>query len=109
MNTEVRLDVKGILIDRENPEVAKAADEILEGLDNRYDSMSIVERQETIGRELFRRISRLRANNVIIRVTGVTVSDASERYFRYEDVMKAARTGLQYGVIRYRLWLYESL
>lgn len=99
LNTEVRLDVKGILIDRENQEVAKAADEILEGLDNRYDSMSIVERQETIGRELFRRISRLRANNVIIRVTGVTVSDASERYFRYEDVMKAARTGLQYGVI----------
>ncbi|QYN80139.1 chaperonin groEL [Kosakonia phage Kc263] len=99
LKSMVTLRVNGIAISKEDSIVAEAADKILEGLDARYDAMSIVERQQVVGRELFRRLSRLRANNVIIRVTGVTTSDMNERYYRYEDVMKAAKTGLQYGVI----------
>nr|6HDD_A Chain A, Putative chaperonin GroEL [Pseudomonas phage OBP]6HDD_B Chain B, Putative chaperonin GroEL [Pseudomonas phage OBP]6HDD_C Chain C, Putative chaperonin GroEL [Pseudomonas phage OBP]6HDD_D Chain D, Putative chaperonin GroEL [Pseudomonas phage OBP]6HDD_E Chain E, Putative chaperonin GroEL [Pseudomonas phage OBP]6HDD_F Chain F, Putative chaperonin GroEL [Pseudomonas phage OBP]6HDD_G Chain G, Putative chaperonin GroEL [Pseudomonas phage OBP] len=90
---------KGILLDKSIEEVESRADSILEGLDNRYEALGIIERQTPIGRELNRRIGRLRANNVTIKVTGVTVSDASERWARYEDVMKAARTGQQFGVI----------
>ena len=95
----VTLKVNGIHISKEDPVISDAADKILEGLDNRYNDMTLMDRQQVVGRDLFRRISRLRANNVIIRVTGVTESDTSERYYRYEDVMKAANTGLQYGVI----------
>lgn len=93
------IKANGIYIDKEEKEVSEVADKILADLDIRYDAMTIIDRQTVIGRELFRRISRLRANNVTIMVTGVTDSDAMERYYRYEDVMKAASTGLQYGVL----------
>lgn len=89
----------GVLMNKTNEEIEARADKILEGLDNRYDQLGIIERQTPVGRELNRRIARLRANNVTIKVTGVTASDASERWARYEDVMKAARTGQQFGVI----------
>lgn len=96
---EFYLRSTGIYISKEQEVVNDRANEILEGIDYRYNTLGIVERQNPVGRELFHRISRLRANNVNIHVTGVTVSDAMERYYRYEDVMKAASTGLQYGVI----------
>lgn len=89
----------GIMMNKGTPALAAIADKILEGLDNRYSTLGIIDRQTPIGRELNRRIGRLRANNVTIKVTGVTPSDASERYYRYEDVMKAARTGQQFGII----------
>jgi Chaperonin GroEL (HSP60 family) len=90
---------RGFFIDGKQPDVAKITNEILAPLDERYKEMGAVERATVIGMSLFKRISRLRANNVTIRVTGITDSDASERYYRYEDVMKAARTGLQFGVL----------
>ncbi|EBY9763916.1 hypothetical protein D5W64_12455 [Salmonella enterica subsp. enterica serovar Saintpaul] len=98
-HAEVIMHESGILFDKEEDAVGKVIPDILELLDERYEAMSIVDRQTPVGRELFRRISRLRANNVTLKVTGVTPSDASERYYRYEDVMKAARTGQQFGVI----------
>lgn len=98
-DVNVTLKVKGISLDKADPNVEERADHLLKGMDVRYNEMTIVDRQQVIGRELFRRISRLRANNIIIEVTGVTESDATERYYRYEDVMKAANTGLQYGVL----------
>lgn len=90
---------RGLYIDQSSEHVVDTLPAILQPLDERYESMTVVERQHVIGRTLFSRISRLRANNVTIRVTGVTDSDAMERYYRYEDVMKAARTGLQFGVL----------
>lgn len=91
--------IGGMKFDKTEERVQEIADSILESLDARYERQSIVDRQLPVGRELFRRISRLRANNVTLKVTGVTPSDATERYYRYEDVMKAARTGQQFGVI----------
>ena len=98
-DVELVLHAVGVLINSVDTVVAKRTAEMLIGLDERYERQSIIDRQTPIGRELFRRISRLRANNVTIKVTGVTASDATERYYRYEDVMKAAHTGQQYGVI----------
>lgn len=89
----------GFYISKEDPTVEAKANKILKDLDNRYESMLVSDRQLPVGRELFKRISRLRGNNVTIMITGVTGSDMMERYYRYEDVMKAAGTGLQYGVI----------
>ena len=97
--TAIMLHSNGILIDKSQDHVNVIASKILEDLDARYERQSIIDRQTPIGRELFRRISRLRANNVILSVSGVTPSDATERYYRYEDVMKAARTGQEFGVI----------
>jgi len=93
------IHARGLFINGEQPSVKEAADKILEDLDVRYNELSVVERGTPIGNALFTRISCLRANNVTIKVTGVTESDTMERYYRYEDVMKAARTGLQYGVL----------
>lgn len=90
---------RGLFIDAEQEKVKEAAAQILNDLDERYEKLTVVERGTPIGNALFTRISCLRANNVIIKVTGVTESDTMERYYRYEDVMKAARTGLQYGVL----------
>lgn len=98
-DVEFILGRTGILMDKSNETVSGRADTILETLVPRYDALGIVERQTPVGRELNRRLGRLRANNVMIKVTGVTVSDATERYYRYEDVMKAARTGQQFGII----------
>lgn len=93
------LGVTGLLIDKEAPGIAEVAEEILEGLDLRWSQLTIVERQTPIGLNLGRRIARLRANNIIVKVSGVTPSDATERYYRYEDASKAAQTGQQFGVI----------
>lgn len=79
--------------------VHSRSEELLVGLEARYDTLSILDKQTVIGTELFRRIGRLRGNNVTIRVTGTVPSEATERYYRYEDVMKAARTGLEFGVL----------
>lgn len=97
--TDVYFHTTGILLDKDNQTVKDISDDILTDLDPRYEAMSVIDRQAAIGLDLFRRISRLRANNVIINVSGITPSDATERYYRYEDVMKAARTGQQFGVI----------
>lgn len=93
------VSVHGIQFDKNEPFVKYRADKVLELLDDRYSKFSIIDRQQPVGRDVNRRIGRLRANNVTISVSGVTVSDATERYYRYEDVMKAARTGLEFGVI----------
>lgn len=90
---------RGLSIESNQPSVKAAAEKILADLDVRYENLTLVERGTPIGNALFTRISCLRANNVIIKVTGITESDTMERYYRYEDVMKAARTGLQYGVL----------
>lgn len=93
------IKANGIYIDAKHQNAVSVLNALLKPLDERYEAMTVVERASVIGRVLFSRIGRLRANNVTIKVTGVTESDAMERYYRYEDVMKAARTGLQYGVL----------
>lgn len=90
---------KGLIMTDADEYVHGVATEILEGLDARYSKMSVIDRQTVIGKDLFRRISRLRANNITLKVTGITKGNATERLARYEDVMKAAKTGLHYGVI----------
>lgn len=93
------INARGVYVNAEQEGVREILERLLKPLDERYESMTVVDRATVIGRSLHDRIGRLRANNVTIKVTGVTDSDASERYYRYEDVMKAARTGLQYGVL----------
>ena len=93
------LTTGGIIIDKSEPGIEERAEHILEGLDNRYATLTVMDKQTPVGRSLFRRIGRLRANNVMIRVTGTVPSEATERYYRYEDVIKAARTGKEFGVI----------
>lgn len=88
-----------LAVTKDDDLVKQRAEPLLETLDERYEGFSIMDRQQPVGMEVARRIGRLRANNVTINVSGVTVSDAEERYYRYEDVMKAAKTGLQFGVI----------
>lgn len=97
--TEIILHTSGIMLNKGIPIVEERATRILVDLDARYEKQTITDRQTPVGRELFRRIARLRANNVTIKVTGVTPSNATERFYRYEDVMKAARTGQEFGVI----------
>uniref|UniRef100_A0AAU8KZN3 GroEL-like chaperonin n=1 Tax=Pantoea phage Survivor TaxID=3232176 RepID=A0AAU8KZN3_9CAUD len=99
IDVDVMLATAGIFLTKDNDLVKHRAEPILERLDERYESFSITDRQQPVGRDVARRIARLRANNVTINVSGVTQSDAEERYYRYEDVMKAARTGLEFGVI----------
>lgn len=93
------INARGVYVNSDQDGVTEVLDKLLKPLDERYEKMTVVDRATVIGRSLHERIGRLRANNITIKVTGVTESDASERYYRYEDVMKAARTGLQYGVI----------
>lgn len=93
------INARGVYVNAEQEGVSEVLEKILKPLDERYEAMTVVDRATVIGRSLHDRIGRLRANNITIKVTGVTDSDASERYYRYEDVMKAARTGLQYGVL----------
>lgn len=98
-NVRITLTTKGVVLHKEDKEVHDRAEEILAELTVRYEGLSTLDRQTPVGRALFRRIGRLRANNVLIRVTGTVPSEATERYYRYEDVIKAARTGLEFGVI----------
>lgn len=72
----------------------------------RYEAMSVLDRQKPIGRNLLDRISRLSGTNVIIKVTGEVPSDATERRDRFEDVIKAARTGRIYGILPGIGWGY---
>ncbi|QBZ70750.1 putative GroEL like chaperonine protein [Edwardsiella phage pEt-SU] len=99
LDVDLVLLAKLLAVTKDDELIKQRAEPILETLDERYDAFSIMDRQQPVGMEVARRIGRLRANNVIINVTGVTVSDTEERYYRYEDVMKAAKTGLQFGVI----------
>lgn len=96
---ELALVRDGIMFDKEQEHVEQVAESILSKLDERYNALGVVERQTPIGQELNRRIGRLRANNVQLRVTGTVPSEATERYYRYEDVMKAADTALEFGII----------
>lgn len=99
LDVTMYLTPDGLILSKEEDEIVKRSEGILETLDERYNNLSISDRQQPVGMEVARRTARLRANNVTIKVSGVTQSDAEERYFRYEDVMKAARTGLEFGVI----------
>lgn len=96
---EVTLAPKALMFNKATPSVEEIATRILEQIDQRYENMNIVDRQTPVGKELARRVGRLRANNVTLLVSGTVPSEASERYYRYEDVMKAATTALEFGVI----------
>lgn len=99
LDVDLMLTPGFLAVTKDDDLVQQRAEPLLETLDERYEGFSIMDRQQPVGLEVARRIGRLRANNVTINVSGVTVSDAEERYYRYEDVMKAAKTGLQFGVI----------
>lgn len=99
LDVDVVLMARFLAVTKDEQLIKDRAEPILELADGRYEALTIMDRQQPVGMELARRIGRLRANNVTINVSGVTVSDTEERYYRYEDVMKAAKTGLQFGVI----------
>lgn len=99
LDVDIVLMPRLLAVTKDEKLIAERAEPILELADSRYEALTIMDRQQPVGMELARRIGRLRANNVTINVSGVTVSDTEERYYRYEDVMKAAKTGLQFGVI----------
>lgn len=97
---------KGIVIDRNLPIAAERADKILSRLLPEFEMLDQAVRQKPLGLNLYRRIGILRGNNVKITVTGQTLSDCNERYYRYEDVMKAAKTAINFGVLPGIGWGY---
>lgn len=99
----------GVMFNKEDETVSAIADKILSELTPRYEKMNTMEKQTPIGLSLFTRISRYRANNVIIKVTGTVPSEATERYYRYEDAMKAAKTGSIYGILPGIGWAYLTV
>ncbi|UOX39506.1 60 kDa chaperonin [Aeromonas phage ZPAH34] len=93
------LGPNSLVVDQDNEWIKETAPKLVQELKKRYDVMNVIERQSPIGKNLFDRISRLTGNNIIIKVTGTVPSEASERYYRYEDAMKAAKTGVIYGIL----------
>ncbi|WNV45980.1 chaperone GroEL [Aeromonas phage AerS_266] len=93
------LGPNSMIVDQDDQWVKDTCLELVQELKKRYEVMNVIERQSPIGKNLFDRISRLTGNNIIIKVTGTVPSEASERYYRYEDAMKAARTGVIYGIL----------
>lgn len=96
---DFKLDKEGIKFDATVPVIKQRVDTILERLVPVFDAMSITEKATVLGKISQRRISRLRAENVTIVVSGMTEGEISERYFLYEDAVKAAQSSLRYGVI----------
>lgn len=91
---------KAIYIEQdENGHIQTTCDNLVAELSKRYDMMTVIDRQTPVGKNLFDRISRLSGNNVVIKVTGTVPSEATERYYRYEDAMKAAKTGITFGIL----------
>lgn len=91
---------KAIYIEQDNDgHVKTTCDNLVVELAKRYDMMTVIDRQTPVGKNLFDRISRLSGNNVVIKVTGTVPSEATERYYRYEDAMKAAKTGITFGIL----------
>ena len=97
---------KGVVIDRNQKLAADRADKILERIVPDYEALDQATRQKPLGMNTYTRIGILRGNNVKITVTGQTVSDCNERYYRYEDVMKAAKTAINFGVLPGIGWGY---
>lgn len=97
---------KGVVIDRNQKLAAERADKILERIVPDYEALDQATRQKPLGMNTYTRIGILRGNNVKITVTGQTVSDCNERYYRYEDVMKAAKTAINFGVLPGIGWGY---
>lgn len=89
----------GVHFDKNDNDVVSITSDIVKELEVIYKKMSVVQRATPVGKELFGRIGRLKANNVIIYVSGLIPSDTSERYYLYEDAIKAASSALNYGVI----------
>lgn len=96
---KVVLTSKGIVLDKDEEFISVRAEDRLEEIIPRYEALNTIDRQTPIGRSLFNRVGRLQANNITMSVTGAVPSEATERYYRYEDVMKAAKTGKEFGII----------
>ena len=103
------LTTQGVMFTKEDKTINERAESILSELVPRYEKMNVIDKQTPIGLSLFTRISRLRANNVTIKVTGTVPSEATERYYRYEDAMKAAKTGSIYGILPGIGWGYLTV
>lgn len=97
---------KGVVINRDQKLAAERADRILARIVPDYEALDQATRQKPLGMNTYARIGILRGNNVKITVTGQTVSDCNERYYRYEDVMKAAKTAINFGVLPGIGWGY---
>ena len=95
-----------VTIDHTSEHVIDTKKMIMEELTNRYHGMDVIARQSPVGKNVFDRISRLSGNNVVIKITGTVPAEAKERYYRYEDAMRAARTGVTFGVVPGIGWGY---
>lgn len=105
-DVEFALSPNGIVVERDQEPAEKRAQSILASIVPQYEGMDVAARQTPIGMSLMSRIGVLRGNNIIITVTGQTLSDMNERYYRYEDVMKAAKTAISFGVLPGIGWGY---
>lgn len=97
--TPFNLTIDKVTMDPDNTAIKGRVEPILKELNERYEKFDIIARNSPVARNVLDRIGRLTGNNITIKVTGTVPSEARERYYRYEDAMKAARTGLIYGVI----------
>lgn len=105
--TPMMITRNSIMFDREtNEHVNEICGGIVSELKARYDVLNVIDRQTPIGLSLMDRISRLSGSNIIIKVTGTVPSEAKERYYRFEDAIKAAKTGKIFGILPGIGWGY---
>ncbi|QDJ96938.1 chaperonin groEL [Aeromonas phage D3] len=100
------LSQDGVTIPRECEHVETRRKEMLEINTAQYEELDQATRQKAPGLMLFERIGILSGTNITVSVTGQTESDCSERYYRYEDVITAARSSLGFGVLPGIGWGY---
>ena len=99
INNPVSLEVTYLELSSELDVYKDRVKPIVERLESLYESMSVSERATVLAQHTYHRLSRLRAQNVTLFVSGTTTPELSERYYLYEDVVKAAASSLTYGVI----------
>lgn len=104
--TPVKIDYDGIHLDGENEVYKERAEQILSLLVPAYEESNVSERASLLGIHQFDRISRLRGTNVQLNISGMTDSEITERYYLYEDAVKAAASSLLYGVLPGIGWGY---
>lgn len=95
----INLDMHGVNFDASIERHAAKAQAILDEIEPVFEGMTITERANVLGKLLQNRIGRLRAENVLIIVSGMTDAEISERLYLYEDAVRVAETSLRFGVI----------
>jgi len=103
------LDISGLYLDPKDDVVKERIEKILSRIEPVYTGMNFTEKASYVGKFLFMRISRLKAGNVTIIVSGMTKAEISERFYLYEDAIRVASSSLQFGTLPGIGWGYNQV